>query len=66
MLLEFYTDEAGDTRWRLKAANGKIIGASSEGYADPEDAMDNADQLASALMLWKLEGELGEVKVKHS
>ena len=28
---EIYTDEAGETRFRLKAKNGKIIGA-SEGY----------------------------------
>jgi uncharacterized protein YegP (UPF0339 family) len=30
--LELYRDKAMEFRWRLKAANGQILGATSEGY----------------------------------
>ncbi len=30
--LQFYKDALGDYRWRVKAANGKVLAASSEGY----------------------------------
>jgi len=39
---EFYEDKAKEHRWRAKAANGQIIGVSSEGYkakADAENAV---------------------------
>jgi uncharacterized protein YegP (UPF0339 family) len=29
---EVYKDNAGEFRWRLKAANGEIVATSSEGY----------------------------------
>jgi uncharacterized protein YegP (UPF0339 family) len=35
---ELYKDKAMEYRWRLKAANGQIIGASSEGYKAQRDA----------------------------
>jgi uncharacterized protein YegP (UPF0339 family) len=35
---EVYKDKAMEYRWRLKAANGQIIGASSEGYKAQRDA----------------------------
>jgi uncharacterized protein YegP (UPF0339 family) len=31
---EVYQDKAKEFRWRLKAANGQTVAASSEGYAD--------------------------------
>lgn len=31
-LIEFYRDAAGLYRWRIIARNGKIVGASSQGY----------------------------------
>jgi uncharacterized protein YegP (UPF0339 family) len=40
---EVYVDKAKEFRWRLKAANGQIVAASSEGYkakADCEHAID--------------------------
>src|SRR5262245_9987477 len=40
---ELYEDKAKEHRWRAKAANGQIIGVSSEGYkakADAENAVD--------------------------
>jgi uncharacterized protein YegP (UPF0339 family) len=39
---EFYTDKRGEHRWRRKAVNGNIIGASSEGYKSKADAEANA------------------------
>lgn len=36
-------------RWRVKAGNGRIIGASSEGYARKIDARRNAKQLAAVV-----------------
>jgi uncharacterized protein YegP (UPF0339 family) len=40
---EVYEDKGKEHRWRLKAANGQVIGTSSEGYkakADCEKAID--------------------------
>lgn len=33
MRIEFFVDKAALWRWRLRAANGKIIADSGEGYA---------------------------------
>jgi uncharacterized protein YegP (UPF0339 family) len=41
---ELYKDKAMEFRWRLKAANGQIIGASSDGYKAERDA-DHAIEL---------------------
>jgi uncharacterized protein YegP (UPF0339 family) len=40
--LEYYEDKAGEWRWRRKAGNGEIIGASSEGYKSKTDCEANA------------------------
>ena len=32
MKYEIYRDRRGEWRWRLKAANGRILAVSSEGY----------------------------------
>ncbi|HJZ94536.1 MAG TPA: DUF1508 domain-containing protein [Gemmataceae bacterium] len=43
LTFELYKDAKEEFRWRLKAANGKVIAASSEGYkakADCEHAID--------------------------
>lgn len=37
-----YTDNKGEYRWRRTAANGKIVGASSEGYSSRQACLDNA------------------------
>jgi uncharacterized protein YegP (UPF0339 family) len=39
---EFYTDKSGDWRWRRKAVNGRIVGASTEGYRRASACIDNA------------------------
>ena len=39
---DFYKDNAKEWRWRRKAANGKIVGASPQGYKNKMDCLDNA------------------------
>ena len=38
MKFEVYEDNAGEYRWRLLAANGKIVADSGEGYTRRDDA----------------------------
>ena len=38
-----YKDKAGQFRWRFKAANGKIIAASSESYLKKADCQHGID-----------------------
>ena len=39
---EFYQDTSGDWRWRRIAPNGRIVGSSSQGYANRSDCVENA------------------------
>lgn len=39
--VEYYTDKAGEYRWRIVAKNGVIIGASSEGFNSMSHAKKN-------------------------
>lgn len=39
---EFYKDAKGEWRWRRISPNGNIIGASSQGYVNKSDCVDNA------------------------
>lgn len=39
---EIYKDNAGEWRWRRTASNGNIVGASTEGYKNKQDCIDNA------------------------
>ena len=39
--LRYYRDKAQEYRWQLKAPNGEIIAASTEGYKYKHGAMDN-------------------------
>jgi hypothetical protein len=39
--IEFYTDNAGEWRWRLVASNGEIFESSHEGFASRESAERN-------------------------
>ena len=41
---EIYKDKRGEFRWRRKAVNGNIIGASSEGYTKKADCVANAER----------------------
>ncbi|MEO0762505.1 MAG: DUF1508 domain-containing protein [Pseudomonadota bacterium] len=39
---EFYKDKRGAMRWRRMAPNGKVIGASTQGFRDRLSAEENA------------------------
>jgi len=39
---DFYQDTRGHWRWRRTAINGRIVGASSEGYVNRADCISNA------------------------
>ena len=39
---EFYVDDNGKFRWRRKAKNGRVIGASTQGYAEGTSVFANA------------------------
>ena len=39
---EFYKDAQGEWRWRRIAPNGKIVGASTQGYKNKQDCQENA------------------------
>lgn len=39
---EFYKDSSDEWRWRRTASNGKIVGASTEGYKNRSDCEANA------------------------
>ena len=41
---EFYKDKKGEWRWRRTAANGRIVGASTEGYINKIDCVANAER----------------------
>lgn len=40
-----YLDDAGEWRWRRTAENGEEVAASSEGYVDKTDAVENFDRI---------------------
>ncbi len=39
---EFYKDTNEKWRWRRTASNGEIVGASTQGYVNKSDCIDNA------------------------
>ena len=41
---EIYEDKRGEFRWRRKATNGEVTGASSESYKQKSGAMANAQR----------------------
>jgi uncharacterized protein YegP (UPF0339 family) len=45
---EFYQDKAAKFRWKLWAANGNVIAASSQGYSTLKDCVHNASILGYA------------------
>jgi uncharacterized protein YegP (UPF0339 family) len=42
--ITIYKDNAGEWRWRRKAINGRIVGASTEGYNNKSDCRENAER----------------------
>jgi uncharacterized protein len=47
-ILEIYKDKKGEFRWRRRASNKEIVGASSEGYKARKDCEANANRDTSA------------------
>lgn len=41
---EFYQGNRDKWRWRRTAPNGRIVGASTQGYADKSDCVENAQR----------------------
>lgn len=50
--IEYYQDRRGDWRWRRLSADGKVIGASSEGYNNRADCEANAKRGKNAKDSW--------------
>ncbi|UUY01582.1 DUF1508 domain-containing protein [Svornostia abyssi] len=46
---EIYRDAASEWRWRLKAANGRIVGDSGEGYASQSNARRAAEHARGSI-----------------
>ena len=42
--IELYQDTKNEWRWRRIAVNGRNVGASSEGYVEKSDCLDNAER----------------------
>lgn len=47
--LVYFEDKAGKYRWRIKSSNGRVICASSQGYATLVDAQKNVMLLGALL-----------------
>jgi len=43
MTYHCFKDHKGEWRWHLKAANGRIIADSGEGYKNKEDCLNDID-----------------------
>lgn len=42
--VDIYKDNKGEWRWTQTAANGKTVGASTQGYKNKQDCIDNANR----------------------
>ena len=52
---EIYEDAAKEHRWRLKAANGKILATAGQGYKAKADATKSVERLIKDLDKYKFE-----------
>jgi uncharacterized protein YegP (UPF0339 family) len=43
MTYYYFKDHKGEWRWHLKAASGRIIASSGEGYKDERECLDDID-----------------------
>jgi uncharacterized protein YegP (UPF0339 family) len=48
MKVIIYEDLRGEWRWRLVAANGRIVADSSEGYVDATNVRDAVEKITAA------------------
>jgi len=44
----YYQDTKGEWRWRLKAANGRILADSGEGYKNVSDCLEDIDRVKNS------------------
>jgi uncharacterized protein YegP (UPF0339 family) len=51
---EVYQDKRGEWRWRRKATNGQIVGASSESYKAKKDAEANMNRGPNPKDKWEI------------
>jgi len=51
--LEVYKDKRGEFRWRRTASNGKVVGASTEGYKSKADAEANMNRGPNPTDKWE-------------
>jgi uncharacterized protein YegP (UPF0339 family) len=56
--LQVYEDAHGEWRWRLRAANGRIVADSAEGYVNRSGAQ-RAAQTVLAMLAGPLQIEVG-------
>lgn len=55
-MITHFQDKRGKWRWHLKADNGRIIAASSQGYANFSDSTDNLLDIFEYLANHHLQG----------
>ena len=48
MTYYYYQDANGEWRWRLKAANGRILADSGEGYKNLSDCLEAIDRVKAS------------------
>ena len=65
MRVEVYRDRAGTWRWRLKAANGRIVMESGEGYSAKRKVMDAVERFMEWVVSEELEDALARAIVEH-
>ena len=46
--VEYFTDSAGEWRWRIQSPNGQIIAVSGEGYKNKADAQKILEDIVNA------------------
>lgn len=44
----YYQDASGEWRWKLKAANGRILADSGEGYKNVNDCLEDIDRVKAS------------------
>ena len=48
MTYYYFKDHKGEWRWHLKAANGRIIADSGEGYKDEQECLDDIERVKAS------------------
>jgi uncharacterized protein YegP (UPF0339 family) len=57
LTFEIYKDKAGEYRWRLKAANGAVIGTAGQGYKAKADCKHGIEVIMKGAAKAKVEDE---------